>query len=238
MNASAFSVAAGPCSAESQETVDLCAQANSRLGIKYLRAGAYKIRTSAEAYEGEGRQAVEWVTQAAKKYDLRSIIECVDVSHLDEYEHVDIIQIGARNMYNTPLLRATAGSQKTVLLKRAFSATVDEWLKAAEKLDAAGADKIILCERGIRTFETSTRFTLDLAGALIAQRKSGLEVWADPSHASGDALLVPALSSAIYASGLDGLMIEAHPTPKKAKSDSRQTVSLSELDLLFAKLKN
>ncbi|MGA9642818.1 MAG: 3-deoxy-7-phosphoheptulonate synthase [Terriglobales bacterium] len=220
-----FVVIAGPCSVESREQLLAAARAVKSAGARLLRGGAYKPRTSPYDFQGLGEEALRLLAEARDETGLPIVTEVMsteDVARISEY--ADLLQVGARNMQNFALLRALARVDRPILLKRGPSATVKEWLLAAEYLLAGGNPNVILCERGIRTFETDTRNTLDLAAIALAKELSHLPVIADPSHGTGRRSLIPALSSAALAVGADGLMIEVHPCPERALSDGPQSL--------------
>ncbi len=227
---SGFTVIAGPCSVESREQIHQTAKILEEENVCFLRGGIYKLRTSYRSFQGRGKQAVEWMRELKACYKkLNFVSEITDIRQMDILSPVvDIFQVGARNMYNYELLKELGKQAKPVLLKRAFSARVKEWLMAAEYLSQNGNERVILCERGIRTFETETRNTLDLAGALVAKRESSFPVIADPSHGTGKSELVGKMALSILAAGLNGLMVEIHPEPEKALSDGRQSLNFTQ----------
>ncbi len=221
-------VMAGPCSVESREQILETARAVRAAGAHMLRGGAYKPRTSPYDFQGLGREALEFLKQAREETGLPVVTEVMstdDIGLVSEY--ADMLQVGARNMQNFPLLRCLAKAQRPILLKRGPSATIREWLLAAEYLLAGGNPQVVLCERGIKTFETETRNTLDLAAIALAKELSHLPVIADPSHGTGRRSLIPAMSRAALAAGADGLMIEVHPCPERALSDGPQSLDLA-----------
>jgi 3-deoxy-7-phosphoheptulonate synthase len=221
-------VMAGPCSVESREQLMETARAVSRAGAQMLRGGAYKPRTSPYDFQGLGVEALELLKEASIETGLPIVTEVMSENDVDVVaEYADMLQIGARNMQNFSLLRRVAQTDRPVLLKRGPSATIKEWLLAAEYLLSGGNSDVVLCERGIKTFETATRNTLDLAAVALAKELSHLPVIADPSHATGLRSLVPAASRAAVAVGADGLMIEVHPCPERALSDGPQSLDLS-----------
>lgn len=228
---------AGPCAVESEPQMHQAAAAVKQAGGTVLRGGVYKPRTSPYAFQGLGREGLIHLTAAAKEHDLLTVTEVIDPASLEEVlDHVDIIQIGARNMQNFQLLKLAGQSGKPVILKRGLSATIEEWLSAAEYILAEKNPNVILCERGIRTFETSTRNTLDLSAIAVIRKMSHLPVIVDPSHAAGHRDYVSALSKAAVAVGADGLLIEMHPHPEEAKSDGAQSLTPTELQQLAADL--
>ena len=218
-------VIAGPCSIESYEQVDIIAKAVKASGAKLLRGGAYKPRTSPYSYQGMGLEGLQILHSIGEKYDMPVVSELMDKDHIPDFlKYVDIIQIGARNMQNFALLKELGKLNKPILLKRGFSNTIEEWLMSAEYIMAGGNDKVILCERGIRTFEPYTRNTLDISTVPIVKKVSHLPVIIDPSHAAGKWDLVESLSLASIAAGADGLIIEVHHEPEKAFSDGAQSL--------------
>jgi 3-deoxy-7-phosphoheptulonate synthase len=228
---------AGPCAIESRDQALRTAELISGLGVRFFRGGAYKPRTSPYAFQGLRDEGLRILETIRDQFDLRLVSEVLDAQTLDRVTAVaDIVQIGSRNMHNYALLEAAARISKPVLLKRGFCATVHEWLHAAEYLLAGGNAEVILCERGIRTFETATRNTLDLGGAVMARQWSHLPVIVDPSHGVGVASAVPALACAAAASGLDGVMLEVHPEPIDALSDGQQALDPTAFRELMPRL--
>lgn len=231
-------VITGPCSVESEEQIESAAQLCVELGVKVLRAGAYKPRTSPYTFQGLGLEGLKLLDKMRSKYGLKIITEVRDSTHVDEViEYADIIQIGAKSMYDHGILRKCGNSRKPVLLKRGFGTTLQEFVQSAEFILSGGNANVMLCERGIRTFETKTRFTLDLCGAAWLKQYTNLPVVLDPSHAIGYAYGVPDLARACVAMGIDGLLIESHPNPKVAKSDADQQLNFEEFRNLYASLK-
>lgn len=227
-------IMAGPCAIESQEQVEAIAQFMVRNSIPIVRGGAFKPRTSPYAFQGLGEPGLEILRQVADRYGLRVVSEVMDTAQLDAAaRHAHLIQVGARSMSNTCLLKALGETGLPVLLKRGFGSTLEEFLMAAEHIRNAGNSQILLCERGIRTFETSTRFTLDLAAVMALKQRSDLPVVVDPSHAAGDAVLVPSLAKAAAAAGADALLLEVHPHPERALCDSKQALSFEQLEALI-----
>jgi 3-deoxy-7-phosphoheptulonate synthase len=221
-----FAVMAGPCSVESEEQILSIAREVQRSGAGFLRGGAFKPRSSPYAFQGLGLDGLELLVSARKKTGLPVVTEIMSSEHLEAFERdVDVVQIGARNMQNFTLLREVGGLKKPVLLKRGLSSTIEELLMAAEYLMAAGSQDVILCERGIRTFETATRNTLDLSAIPVLKEKSHLPVVVDPSHATGRWALVPSMALAAVAAGADGLIIEVHNNPERALCDGAQSVT-------------
>ncbi len=231
-------VIAGPCSVESYEQVDIIAKAVKASGAKLLRGGAFKPRTSPYSYQGMGLEGLKILYDIGKKYALPVVSELMDKDHINDFlKYVDIIQIGARNMQNFALLKELGKIDKPILLKRGFSNTIEEWLMSAEYIMAGGNDKVILCERGIRTFEPYTRNTLDISTIPIVKKVSHLPVIIDPSHAAGKWDLVESLSLASIAGGADGLIIEVHHEPEKAFSDGAQSLKPKTFDSLMKNAK-
>ena len=227
----------GPCSVESEEQIRGVAQLLKKLEIKVLRAGCYKPRTSPYTFQGMGLDGLKLLAKIREEFGLKIITEVKDASHIDEVlEYADIVQIGAKAMYDQGILKKCAKSIKPILIKRGFGSTLQEFVQAAEFVLSGGNPNVILCERGIRTFETKTRFTLDLCGVAYLKEYTNLPVILDPSHAMGYAYGVPDLARACVAMGIDGLLIETHPDPSKAKSDASQQLNFSEFETLFASL--
>lgn len=231
-------VIAGPCSVESREQIMQTARAVKAAGGHMLRGGAYKPRTSPYDFQGLGVEALEMLKAAREETGLPIVTEVMATEEIDLVsEYADVLQVGARNMQNFPLLRRLAAIRKPILLKRSPSATVKEWLLAAEYLLAGGNSNVILCERGIKTFETDLRNTLDLAGVALAKELSHLPVIVDPSHATGRRSLVPSACLAAVAIGADGLLIEVHPCPERALSDGPQSLDLGGFAALMDRLR-
>lgn len=227
-----FCLIAGPCAVESPEQVTSIARQVSAAGAQLLRGGAFKPRTSPYTFGGLGAEGLELLCRAGRETGLPVVSEITDPRQLPLFREVDVLQVGARNMQNFELLRELGRQEKPVLLKRSFGATVTELLQAAEYILAGGNERVILCERGIRTFETDSRATLDVAGIAALKEQSHLPVLADPSHAAGRRGLVAPLALAAAAAGADGLMIEVHDRPEEALSDGRQAMTCGE----FARL--
>jgi len=223
-------VMAGPCSVESYEQTRTVAAEIARLGGRVLRGGAYKPRTSPYSFQGMGREGLEILRAIADEFGLLVVTEALGVENLAEVvEFTDIIQIGSRNMQHYPLLWAVGETDKPILLKRGFMSTIDEWLKAAEHIISRGNDRIVLCERGIRTFETATRNTLDVNAIALIKQTTPFPILADPSHATGRADLVTAGARAAVAAGADGLLVEFHHNPSEALSDGEQALPLAAM---------
>ena len=223
----------GPCSVESEEQIRSSAELLVGMGLSTLRGGCYKPRTSPYSFQGLGLEGLQLLAKMRTEYGLNVITEARDATHIDEIiEHTDIIQVGAKAMYDQGILRACAKIKKPVLIKRGFGTTLQEFVQAAEFVLAGGNENVILCERGIRTFETGTRFTLDLCGVAWLKEHTNLPIVLDPSHAMGYAYGVNPLARACVAMGIDGLLIEAHPNPKVAKSDASQQLNYEEFKQL------
>ncbi len=225
---------AGPCSVESHQVMQETAVFLKKLGIEYIRGGAFKPRTSPYSFQGLGEQGLEILSQIKTCYGLKVVSEVLDVREIDMVCQVaDIVQVGSRNMYNYSLLKELGRTGKTILLKRGLSATLDEWLGAAEYIALAGNDNIILCERGIRTFEPSTRNTMDLNAIPLIKQRTGLKVIADASHGTGVREIVNPMCMASVACGADGLLTEIHPRPEEAMSDGFQSLNFEEYERLY-----
>jgi 3-deoxy-7-phosphoheptulonate synthase len=232
-----LTVIAGPCAVESKEQLLAAARAVRQSGANVLRGGAYKPRTSPYSFQGLEEEGLRLLAEVGAQTGLATVTEVVDEESLTmAARYVDMLQIGARNMQNFRLLRLAGQAGKPVLLKRGLSATVEEWLMAAEYIVSAGNGEVILCERGIRTFEDSTRNTLDLSAVALAKRLTHLPVIVDPSHATGKRELVGAMSRAAVAAGADGLIIEVHPDPAAALCDGPQSLNPGEFDDLMTGL--
>ncbi len=221
---------AGPCSVESYEQTYAVAKSMNALGLKVLRGGAFKPRTSPNAFQGLGLEGLKILRQVADEFGLLVISEALGVEQLPLVaEYSDIIQLGSRNMQHFPLLWAAGEQPKPILLKRGFMSTIQEWLAAVEHITSRGNQNIILCERGIRSFDSSTRNVLDVSAIAQIKASTHFPIIADPSHATGRADLVPAASRAALAAGADGLIVEVHPNPKEALSDGDQSLPLELL---------
>ena len=233
-----FPVIAGPCSVESEEQVIEIAQAVKKSGAKLLRGGAFKPRTSPYAFQGMGTDGLDILLKAKEVTGLPIVSELMSVDYLEEFnEKVDLIQIGARNMQNFELLKQLGQTKKPILLKRGLSATFEEWMMSAEYIMAAGNPNIIFCERGVRTFETYTRNTLDLQAIPVVKRLSHLPIIIDPSHAGGKWWLVEPMAKASVVSGADGLMIEVHNQPEMALCDGPQSLKPENFNHLMQEIK-
>lgn len=225
-----FQVIAGPCSVESEEQLLTVAEAVKKSGARLLRGGAFKPRTSPYSFQGLENEGLRLLLEAKKQTGLPIVTEIMGESQLDDFDEVDIIQVGARNMQNFRLLKALGQCRKPILLKRGLSATIEEFLMSAEYIMAGGNPNVILCERGIRTFEPMIRNNLDISAIPLLKRQSHLPVIVDPSHAAGIAWMVEPLSKAAIAAGADGLIIEVHNDPKKALCDGAQSLDPGEFD--------
>ena len=232
-----LTIMAGPCAVETKEQLLKIAHAVKKSGASFLRGGAYKPRTSPYSFQGLEEEGLEYMLEAKKETGLSTICEVTSLDAINAaVKYVDMIQIGARNMQNFFLLKEAGKSGLPVLLKRGLSATIDEWLNAAEYIIAEGNQDVVLCERGIRTFETSTRNTLDISAVPVLKAKTHLPVIVDPSHATGVRAYVGPLAKAAIASGADGLMIEVHDNPETALSDGPQSLTFEQFDNLTKEL--
>ncbi len=227
---------AGPCSVESEEQICSIAQKVKESGATLLRGGAFKPRSSPYSFQGLRDEGLKLLSIAKKMTGLPIVTEIMDIEHLESFDDVDVIQVGARNMQNFELLKALGTTRKPILLKRGLSSTYEELLMSAEYIMAGGNNNIILCERGIRTFETYTRNTLDISSVPVLKQLSHLPVIIDPSHAAGKAALVPPLACAAVAAGADGLIIEVHNDPEHALCDGPQSIKPEAFDALVKKL--
>ncbi len=232
-----FAVIAGPCSIESEAQITEVARRVQAAGASLLRGGAFKPRTSPYSFQGMRGEGLDLLKLARRATGQPIVTEIMNTEHLPLFENVDLIQVGARNMQNFELLKAVGRQPKPVLLKRGLANTLEELVMSAEYIMAEGNENVILCERGIRTFETSMRNTLDLAGVVMLHKMTHLPVVVDPSHACGHAWMVPDLAKAAVAAGADGLMIEVHNNPAKALCDGAQSLTPDQFDELMAFLK-
>ena len=233
-----LAIIAGPCSVESEEQIIGIAKQVKAAGANFLRGGAFKPRTSPYSFQGMKEEGLDLLKIAQKETGLPIVSEIMSADRLERFvEDVDVIQVGARNMQNFDLLRAVGETNKPILLKRGLSATIEEWLMSAEHIMAAGSENVILCERGIRTFESYTRNTLDLSAVLAVKKLSHLPIVVDPSHATGLWWMVDALSRAAVAVGADGIMVEVHNDPLRAKCDGAQSIKPDRFDELMKSLK-
>lgn len=230
-------IISGPCSVENYETMFNIAKRLKNVGVHMLRGGAFKPRTSPYDFQGLQFEGLKILKEVGRKFSMPVVSEVMDTRDLEEaLEYVDVIQIGSRNMYNYSLLKEVGKLRAPVLLKRGMSATISEWLYAAEYIMSEGNTNVILCERGIRTFEQYTRNTLDLNAVAVVKKKYRLPIIVDPSHGTGLRELVPDMSIAAIASGADGLIIESHISPDEAISDCKQTISIENLEKIIKKL--
>ncbi len=231
-------VMAGPCSAETEEQVFSTAAAVKRAGAKVLRGGAFKPRSSPYSFQGLGEEGLRLLRAGANAHDLKLITEVMDISQIEVIDkYADIFQVGARNMQNFTLLRELGRTRKPVMLKRGIAATVEEWLLSAEYILSGGNGEVMLCERGIRTFETATRNTLDVSAIPIVKELSHLPIFVDPSHGTGRRDKVASMARAAAAAGADGLIIEVHNNPDHALSDGAQSMFPVQFDRLMAELR-
>ena len=231
----AFLMISGPCSIESEDQVK--AILGSPNAPKVLRGGLYKMRTNPDSFQGLRAEGARLIAKLQQEKDFQFVTEISDPRQIETLDTItSMYQIGARNMYNYELLRELAGLGKPVLLKRAFSATLKEWLGSAQYLQELGDDKVVLCERGIRSFETELRNTLDLGSVIYLKENTKFKVMVDPSHAMGEARYVAKASLAAMAAGADGVIIESHPCPGQALSDAKQAIDLTELSKLYTDL--
>lgn len=238
-----ITVIVGPCAIESWDQLDAIAKVVKDLGLSFLRGGAYKPRTSPYSFQGLKEEGLKYLKQISAKYGLMTVTEITDTEHVDIVaDSVDVLQIGTRNMSNFALLekvgRVANKKNKKVILKRGWASSIKEWLLAVEYITLSGNTEVVLCERGIRTFETDTRFTLDLSAVPVIKKLSKLPIIIDPSHAVGQSDLVIPMSRAAVAVGADGLLVEAHTNPSKALSDGQQQLNIKELVELMRQLKN
>ncbi len=234
-----FTLIAGPCAVESERQVLQTAEFLSRLGVRLMRGGAFKPRSSPYSFQGLGLEGLQMLQRARQEFGVGIVTEVLDIEHVGRVEQVaDVIQLGARSMQNYPLLKRVGRCEKPVLLKRGMSATIEEWLLAAEYVLGAGNPRVILCERGVRSFGDHARNVLDLSVVPALRPRTHLPVVIDPSHASGDARLVPALAQAALAAGADGLLIEVHPNPAEALCDGPQALDFKAFEGLLARLRS
>ena len=232
-----FQVIAGPCSVETPEQICLVAEEVKKAGAGLLRGGAFKPRTSPYSFQGLHGEGIKLLLEAKKQTGLPIVTEIMNYDDIDLFEEVDVIQVGARNMQNFELLKQLGKLNKPILLKRGLANTIEEWLMSAEYIMAGGNENVILCERGIRTFETKTRNTLDLSAVPMIKKLSHLPVIIDPSHATGLPWMVEPMTLAAIAAGADGVMIEVHNDPPKALCDGAQSLRPEQFDALMTKVK-
>lgn len=232
-----FTIIAGPCAIENSEQMEKIGALLSKLGIKIIRGGAFKPRTDPKSFQGLGLDGLKMMAEIKKKYNLKFISEVLDPRDLEAAnDYIDIFQIGSRNMQNFSLLREVGKTDKPVMLKRGMSATIKEWVMAAEYIRLEGNEKIILCERGIRTFEDYTRNTLDLMSVPILKEMTDYPVFVDPSHGTGRRELILPAAKAAKALNADGIMVEIHPEPENALSDGMQSLNFKEFENLIKEL--
>lgn len=232
-----FGVIAGPCSVESVEQIVGVAKRVQKAGAKFLRGGAFKPRTSPYAFRGLRAEGLELLLEAKKETGMPIVTELTSLMYLDLFQDVDIIQVGARNMQNFEMLNELGKCDKPILLKRGLSNTLEELLMSAEYILSNGNNRVILCERGIRTFETATRNTLDISAVPLLKKYTHLPVVVDPSHAAGISSLIPALSKTAVVAGADGLMVEVHPDPENALCDGPQSITPDTFDGIMEKVR-
>ncbi len=229
---------AGPCAVESRDQMQKTLSMLKAEGLFFVRGGIYKMRTDPHSFQGLREKGISLIREIKKTFDFCFVSEVTDPGQIEALSQVvDVFQVGTRNMYNYELLKELGRQTKPVLLKRAFSALTKEWLLAGEYVTGQGNEKLILCERGIRTFETATRNTLDLSAGLLVQKESPFPVIVDPSHGTGRRDLVSGMAKAVAGAGLDGLLVEVHPEPEKALSDANQALDFSQLSTLLKELK-
>lgn len=229
---------AGPCAVESEEQIQTICEFLSKKGVKFLRGGAYKPRTSPYSFQGLKLEGLKLLRAAADKYDLKVVTEVMSSSLVEEVaEYADVLQIGTRNMQNYSLLKAVGKIKKPILLKRGMSSSIQEWLLAAEYILLGGNPNVILCERGLRTFETATRNTLDLSAIPLVKQLSHLPIIVDPSQGTGVRDLIIPMSAAALAAGADGLIVEVHNQPEEAMSDGDQSIYFDQFDDLLVKVR-
>ncbi len=235
LNKDKFAIIAGPCAIESEKQVKtICEYVATNIDV--FRGGAYKPRTSPDSFQGLKEEGIKYLSEIRQEFNMPVITEIIDVRDLEKFESIDIIQIGARNMQNFVLLEEVGKSGKPVLLKRGFGNTIDELIAAADYIKKSGNSQIILCERGIRTFESSTRFTLDISAIIILKERTDYLVYVDPSHAAGRRDLVIPLAKAAKAIGADGIIVEVHNNPSEALSDAHQQLDFKLFDELIEEL--
>lgn len=232
-----FTIIAGPCAIENREQMENIGAFLARLGIKIIRGGAFKPRTNPNSFQGLGLEGLKLIAEIKSKYNLKYISEIMDPRDIEmAFDYIDIIQIGSRNMQNFSLLKEVGKTDKPVMLKRGMSATIKEWIMAAEYIRLEGNERIILCERGIRTFEDYTRNTLDLMSIPILKEISDYPVFVDPSHGTGRRELILPASEASKSLKADGIVVEIHPNPEKALSDGGQSLNFNEFEALYKEL--
>ena len=232
-----FTMISGPCSVESADSLEKIAAFLSGLGVKILRGGTFKMRTSPYSFQGLGENGVKILSETATRYNMKSVSEIVDVRHIDLFEqYIDIIQVGARNMMNFALLKELGRCSKPILLKRSANATIDEFLSSAEYIMAEGNENVILCERGITSFDDSTRSLVNIAAVPIIKNLTHLPLILDPSHSVGNFKFVPQVSEAAVVLGADGIIVETHFNPMNALSDGYQSLNFEHFESMYKKI--
>lgn len=231
-------VIAGPCAVESKKQIMTIARALKELNVDFLRGGCFKARTSPDSFQGLGFLALDYLLEAKAETGLPIVVEITSENQLERYiNDVDVIQVGSRNMQNFELLKALSGTDKPILLKRGFSATYQEWLNASRYITMYN-HRVILCERGIRSFETETRNVLDLQAVPVMQSKTKLPIIVDPSHAAGRADIIPTMCKGAFAVGANGIMVEVHNEPEKALCDKNQALNLKQFEAIMGAIQN
>ena len=238
-----FTIIGGPCAIEDWKQMDTTAKILKDIGLSFMRGGAYKPRTSPYSFQGLGEEGLKYLREISNKYGLKTVTEVTDTENVEIIaDNVDVLQVGTRNMSNFELLkkigRVANERNKCVILKRGWASSIREWLLAVEYITVKGNTEVVLCERGIRTFETSTRFTLDLSAVPVVKKLSKLPIIIDPSHATGQSDLVIPMSRAAIAAGADGLIVEVHTNPSKALSDGQQSLDAKELSELVRQIRD
>lgn len=234
-----FTIIAGPCAVESEKQMESIGNFLSKLGVKIIRGGAFKPRTSPKSFQGLGIDGLKVLKDIKDFYGFKVVSEIMDPRDIEKaYDYIDIYQIGSRNMQNYSLLKEVGRIEKPILLKRGMSATLDEWIKASEYIKMGGNENIILCERGIRTFENYTRNTLDLMSVPIIKSKTKYPILVDPSHGTGKRELILPATKAALVLGANGVIIEVHPNPDKALSDGAQSLNFKEFEVLLKEINN
>lgn len=233
-----FSIIAGPCAVENYNQISYISNKVKEYGAHMLRGGAFKPRTSPYGFQGLGKEGIELLLKAKEQTGLPVVTEIVDASQIDDLKDIDVLQVGTRNMQNYSLLKALGKTDKTVILKRGFASTIDEFLLSAEYILMNGNSNVILCERGLRTFQQGTRYLLDFSSIPVIKEKTHLPIIIDPSHAAGRPDLVGIFSELAMVAGADGIIVEVHNNPDKALCDGKQAINITEFKQLMDKLKN
>jgi 3-deoxy-7-phosphoheptulonate synthase len=237
VNPNGFNIIAGPCTIESRESLDEMAAILKEMNIRFIRGGAYKMRTSPQSFRGLGDIALSYLKEAGERHGLLTISECIDINKVELMsESVDVLLVGTRNMYNYPLLEKLGSVKNPIILKRGMSSTYNEWLLAASYIVEAGNPNVVLCERGIRTFETYTRNTLDLSSIPAVKTMSSYPVIVDPSHSTGRQDMIKSMTWAAVAAGANGIMIETHLAPSKSLCDANQAITPEQLKKILEPL--